>query len=128
MIPGGRALLVSQRLNGIEARSFLCRIKAEEDTYCCCENSRSDNGTHQDEHRPADSGRDHKRRADSEENSNGSTNQTQYNCLYQELPLNVSLRCTDGHADSDLACALGNRDEHDVHDAYATHQERDAGD
>ena len=34
----------------------------------------------------------------------------------------------DGHADADLAGAFGDRHEHDVHDADAADQQRDAGD
>ena len=34
----------------------------------------------------------------------------------------------DGHADADLARALGHAHEHDVHDPDAADEERDAGD
>ena len=48
--------------------------------------------------------------------------------LRQELTNNVGLACTDGAANTDFARALEHRGQHDVHDADAADQQRDAGD
>ena len=46
----------------------------------------------------------------------------------EKLQQDVATVRADGHADADLAGALGDADEHDVHDADAADDERDAGD
>ena len=46
--------------------------------------------------------------------------------LDQELGQHLALERADGQADADLARALGDRDQHDVHDADAAHQQADA--
>jgi hypothetical protein len=46
----------------------------------------------------------------------------------QELLQDVAAARADGHAQPDLAGALGDRDQHDVHDADAADDQRDRGD
>src|SRR5665213_4422185 len=48
--------------------------------------------------------------------------------LDQELPQDVGTLRTDRLADADLACSLGHRHEHDVHDADAADQQADSSD
>ena len=48
--------------------------------------------------------------------------------LDDELRHDVALLGADGAANADLARALGDRDEHDVHDADAGGQQRDRAD
>ena len=48
--------------------------------------------------------------------------------LDQELAQDVAVLGADGFAHADLARALGDRHQHDVHDADAAHQQGDAGD
>ena len=52
----------------------------------------------------------------------------QHHRLDQELQQDVALQRADREPDADLARALGDRDQHDVHDADAAHQQADAGD
>ena len=51
-----------------------------------------------------------------------------HGCLDQELLDDVAALRAQGAADADLAGALRDRRQHDVHDADAADQERDAGD
>ena len=53
--------------------------------------------------------------------------QRQQDGLEQELGEDRALGRTDRFADADLAGALGDGDEHDVHDADAADEERDRG-
>ena len=46
----------------------------------------------------------------------------------QKLRQNVAPLGADGHAQADFAGALGDADQHDVHDADAADQQRDSGD
>jgi len=48
--------------------------------------------------------------------------------LDQKLRQHVARPRAHSHADAILACALGDTDEHDVHDADAAHDERHRGD
>ena len=52
----------------------------------------------------------------------------QHDRLDQELEQDVTRLGAHGHPDADLAGALGHAHEHDVHDANAANQERDARD
>ena len=54
--------------------------------------------------------------------------EAQHDALDQELRQHVGAAGAHRHADADLARALGHRHQHDVHDADAAHQQRDAGD
>ena len=45
----------------------------------------------------------------------------------QELPQNIAGTRPDGHAQADLARALGHGDQHDVHDSHSAHEERNQG-
>ena len=48
--------------------------------------------------------------------------------FHKELTDDVALARADRHADADFSCALGNGHEHDIHDADAADQKRDACD
>ena len=48
--------------------------------------------------------------------------------LDEKLPDNIALACADCHADADFARALGDGYEHDVHNADAADEKRNAGD
>ena len=45
--------------------------------------------------------------------------------LHQELQQHFALQGADGQTDADLPGAFGHRDQHDVHDADAAHQQAD---
>src|ERR1039458_1265151 len=47
--------------------------------------------------------------------------------LQQELPGNVAAPRADGLAHADLACAFGDRHQHDIHNPNATYQQADGG-
>ena len=54
-----------------------------------------------------------------------STEQAQHDGFDQELLLHVAFGRADGHANADLAGALGYRNQHDIHDADTADKERD---
>ena len=66
--------------------------------------------------------------ADAAEHADETAQQAQRDGLNQELQPDVAGLRADGDADADLAGAFGDAHEHDVHDADAADQERDAGD
>ena len=47
--------------------------------------------------------------------------------FHEELPQDVVAAGADGHPQADLPRPLRHRDEHDVHDPHAAHDQRDGG-
>ena len=66
--------------------------------------------------------------ADAEHDADDAADHAQGHRLDQELKQDVAAAGADRHADADLARPLGDADEHDVHDADAADEQRDAGD
>ena len=60
--------------------------------------------------------------------ADGSADQRDDGGLGEELAADVVGGGAEGFADADLAGALGDGDEHDVHDADAAEREREQGD
>ena len=65
---------------------------------------------------------------ESDDDADESAEETQQYGFDQELLQDVLIGRADGLAQADLARALGNGDEHDVHDADASHDQRDGRD
>ena len=109
--------------DGIHVGSLLCRDVAEEDTK-----------EHADEERHVDSPHGHAT-GDAYGLSAKLTDRTAYQdaddaaCdgdehrLYQELERDDGSRGTDGHAQAYLLGALGDTDQHDIHDADTCHEQ-----
>ena len=63
------------------------------------------------------------RRAPTQENSYRAADEAQHHRLDEELPEDVIASGADGHAEPDFPSALGDGDQHDVHNAHpADHQ------
>ena len=65
---------------------------------------------------------------DSQDDSDDASSNRQHQGFGQELRQDVAPLGADGHAQADFAGALGDADEHDIHDADATHEQRHGGD
>src|SRR5579859_4671620 len=63
-----------------------------------------------------------------DQDSNNSADGAERDRLQRELEENIPLGRANGLAHTDFARALGDRDQHDVHHAYATDHETNAGD
>ena len=63
-----------------------------------------------------------------EDEAHEAADNTENEGFKEELEHDVAGAGADGFADADFACALRNRDEHDIHDANATDDEGDASD
>src|SRR5579875_978013 len=118
-------LFEAQRLDRVEACGAPGRVVAEEDT----DERREKDGQHDrrgiDDHRPtADRGRgDGQHRAGQDPDQAAGSRQD--DGLDEKLPQDHGAACADRHADPDLPGALGDRDEHDVHDPDPADDERD---
>src|SRR5688500_4626773 len=77
---------------------------------------------------PADERGDGQGDADAEADAEQAAGQADHRGLDQELEGDVFLLGPQGAADADLAGALGDGGQHDVHDADAADQQREAGD
>ena len=65
---------------------------------------------------------------DPEQHAEGAADQAEHRRLDQELAPDDPWRRAERLAQADLPDALGDRDQHDVHDPDAADEERDAGD
>ena len=61
-------------------------------------------------------------------NADHAAEQAEQGGFGQELDQDIASARAQGFAQADLAGAFGDRDQHDVHDADAAHQQRNAGD
>src|SRR5262249_9082359 len=69
--------------------------------------------------------RQHISAEDAKTNADQAPDFAEHNSLHDELRHDVALLGTHGAADSDLARAFGDRDEHDIHDANSRSEKRD---
>ena len=67
------------------------------------------------------------RQTSAEGDADGSAHQAQHHGLDEELPQDVVAAGADGHPQADFPRPLGDRHEHDVHDAHAADDQRNAG-
>src|SRR5207249_8153913 len=66
--------------------------------------------------------------ADAKRDAEQAAGGTERHSLNEKLQENVAPASADRHADADFASALGDADEHDVHNADAADEQRYAGD
>jgi hypothetical protein len=119
---------LAQGVDGVEAGGAPGGQKAEDDADGGAggegDAERAEGGAHG----PLEGADERHGAGEAERGAGGAAEQRQYDGLDEELQPDVALAGADGHADADLARALGDRDEHDVHDADAADHERDGRD
>ena len=120
--------VVVERLDGPKLRRLARRIEAEDDADRHGEADRQLHNAHGHRQRHAQHAlqRVHEQRAQRQADQAAQAGDD--DCLDQELQENVAPLGAHGLADADLARALGDGYEHDVHDADAAYEQRDAGD
>src|ERR1700687_1018888 len=116
--------LIAQAIDGIEVGGAYRRVRAE---------NKSDAGRERDRYRDdgqpceRNDGADHLcngemdhdlRKPDAKDQTDQPTDATQQQRFGEELQRDIAPCRADRLADADLARALADRDEHDVHDAY----------
>src|ERR1039458_248341 len=116
--------LISERFDGVEERGLPRGIISEEHADGDREERGQHDGFERELHRPAERAADDGAH-DAEQHTADATHEAEHHRLRQELELDGALRRADRHADADLARALGDRDEHHVHDPDASDDERD---
>src|ERR1035441_5075506 len=122
------ALLVTNGLDGIQFGGLDCRINSKQQSDKYRNSERDAYGRPCYHRRPAGSRRDDLRQREPEPDTDQSAGDRNYDGFRKELTHNIGLPCTDSAANTDFPGALQNRGQHDVHDADAAHQERNAGD
>src|SRR5688500_4877160 len=123
----GRASLVSEGVDGIEPRCLARWVEAEEDSDTPGDQEGDDDRARTDHDRPACGLAEEDCCADAEEDSGESADERERDRFEEKLKENMAALRADGHANADLARPFGDGDEHDVHDADPSHEERDGG-
>src|SRR5215470_9432418 len=119
---------MSKRLDRIEARGAHRRVQPEDQAHGGRDAERHGDRVPGHERVPFGVYRDHARDGEAEDYADQPADETDRQRLYQELLPDVSAARAEAAADSDLARPLQDVGEHDVHDADAANQQRDAGD
>jgi hypothetical protein len=114
--------------SGRARRPFSGRIEAEEDADTGGDGEGDQHRAAGDDDHHVGQRVDQQRAADAEDEADQAAGDRDHHGLEQELREDVALAGADGHADADLARPLGDRDEHDVHDADAADEQRHRGD
>src|SRR5207253_10189316 len=126
--PSCRRLLGAQCFDRVEARGLARRVEAEEDP----DGRREAEGEHDrlrgDERAPLREVADRLGAGHAERDAHDAADQRERDGLDQELQKDVTPACADRHAQTDLARALGDGYQHDVHDADASDQQGHGGD
>src|SRR5579862_9433755 len=113
------SLFIAQRLDGVEQRRLARRVVAEEHAHRDREEGGEHHGLQRHLHGPAERAADHHRSDDPEQDAGRAADEAEHDGLAEELELDRLFRGADRDAHADLARALGDGDEHDVHDADA---------
>src|SRR6187455_3423245 len=116
--------LVTKRLDRIQARSLACGIQPEHNAYAGADCQRRDHDLGARDHSPAEFLRQQVPTANTKNDTQGSTNGGEHQCLDQELRHDVRGLRAYGHADADLSRTFCHRHQHDVHDADAANHQR----
>src|SRR5688572_18614847 len=120
-------LFVAQGFDGIQPGGFEGRIPAGAYPDCAREGECHGNCRRGDQGRPSEKIGNYFGGTYPGGDSQGSAQNGKDHSLRQELKLYVAARGTYGHANSDLACTLGNGNEHDIHDSDSPDNEADEG-
>ena len=118
----------TQGSNGIELCRARRRIETEYNAHGGGDAEGEKNGDGAKHIGQAQAGSESDATAQAENNANDAACYAQHQRFSQELAADIATARPDGHADADLACALGHRDKHDVHDADAADGKRDRSD
>jgi len=121
-------LFEAERLDGIEPGSLPRRIETEEYPHRAGEQSGDRDGLRWNRHRPLQQFAQQQRPAHTDRYTHESAKQAEQQRLAEELRLYAAFRGADSHADTDLARALRDRDQHHVHDPDAADEQGYAGD
>src|ERR1019366_329839 len=117
-------LLIAERLDGIHVGGLARRIEAEGNSHQRREQKRQHDGAGAHHGGPAGEVRNEKARRQADNNAGYASGQRQSDGLDQKLAQNVA--CLGAHrlAETDLFGALGDRQQHNVHDAHSAHDPR----
>src|SRR5690349_21945747 len=121
-------LLVPEGDDGIETRRAAGRIDAEEEPHQRAEAERHHDGGRRDEGVPLHHPREHDSGADAEQDADGAAQDAERERLDEELQQDVALGGAQRLPHADLPGPLGDRHQHDVHDADAAHDQAHRGD
>ncbi len=118
-------LLVAEGFDGVEVGGFPGGVDAEDQA----DGAGADEGEQHPEH--ADAGRDEEvngqGKSGAEEDADDAADRAEHDGFKGELQQDGLFGCADRFSDADLASALGDGDEHDVHHADAADDEADGG-
>src|SRR3954471_9632356 len=121
-VPG---LFVSEGYDGIEPRGASSRPQPEEEADGGAEPKRQRNRGGRDQGVPLHDLRQCDRGADAEQDTQHSSQQAEGQRFDQELHQDIHPGGAESFTNADLTGALGDRDQHDIHDPDAAHQEAD---
>src|ERR1700733_75070 len=110
------ALLISECLNGIDARSLSRRINAENHAHRNRNTKSNSNRCRRDDRVPLRGARDQPRKEVSERNPNQPAADRNQNRFKKELPYDVAAARADRTPNADLARPFEHRRQHDFHD------------
>src|SRR4051812_36486743 len=107
-------LLITQSFDRIEARSFPCRVEPEDHADNRRDADRPDNRRNRYLRWPLRDQVYEPRAEAADADADGAADQAEHDGFDEELEQDVAGTGADGHAQADLARALGDGDEHDV--------------
>ncbi len=119
--------LLSEGGDGIEQRGAARGVHAGDDAYAGAQYEADSNGPGRDARRERRGRGDDLGGDDAERDADRRAEQAERRGLDEELREDVAARRAECFANADFACALGDRDEHDVHDHERAHEEADGG-
>src|SRR5215510_5045767 len=111
------ASLVSEGLNGIQIGRFVGGISAKDNSHDGTDEKTKNDPIDRDDGSQFEIPGGGVAAENAEKDTEGAADFAEDNRLENELSHDVALFSADGAADSDLASALGDRDQHDVHNA-----------
>ena len=121
-----KRLFVAQCVDGVEHRGFLGRVPSEEDACKGADGERKENAPGLDIDRECREDIDEYGGAHADEDADHAARDADQDRFDQELRQNIAPFGSDTHAQADFPGAFGHRDIHDVHDADAAHEQRNA--
>src|SRR5579862_3607860 len=128
MAGGTRRLFEAKSIYGIQPRGFLRRIQSEDDSDEAAEAHGNEDDVDVNEEWPAEVNGELMRSDQTKRDAEEPAREGQRQGLAKELGQDVPRSGADGHADADLPRPLSDADQHDVHDADASDEERDGSD
>src|SRR5205814_6625122 len=118
-------LLVAEGFDGVEAGGFHGGPDAEDEADTDADDDAGRCGPYGHDAGPAERGANQEHESVDQYEGKDSAGSGERHRFEQELPCYVAAARADGFADTDLACAFGHADEHDVHHADAADEQAD---